>query len=185
MSEQNINNDNESNKTHVIPTASFNPLQQIFERFMAQHNKFGFQTSDADLVFHPLPFMPEEDDTFLLKQPWRLMLELYTNEDERMILGIDLYGDIVLGRGESRPGRIILDLDPYGAQHMGVSREHAMLRPTATKLYVIDQGSTNGTTINGSISGRGVASSVKDDDIVNLAKMMVMIKVVKEPNIVE
>ncbi len=173
----------DTNKTHVIPTASFNPLQQIFERFMSQHNKFGFQTTDEDLVFHPLPYAPSKDDTFLLGAPWRLKLELYTHENERMLLGVDLYGDIVLGRGDSRPGRIILDLDPFGASNMGVSREHAMLRPTATKLYVIDQGSTNGTTINGSISGRGVASAIQDDDIVNLAKMMVMIKVIAEPDI--
>lgn len=183
MEENNSEQKLDANKTHVIPTASFNPLQQIFERFMSQHNKFGFQTSDADLVFHPLPYEPGEDDDFLLAKPWRLKLELYTSDDERMILGVDLYGDIVLGRGESRPGRIILDLDPYGASQMGVSREHAMLRPTASKLYVIDQGSTNGTTINGSISGRGVASSVKDDDIMNLAKMMVMIKVIDVPKL--
>ena len=80
-----------------------------------------------------------------------------------MYMGLDLYGDVILGRGDSHPGRIIVNLEPYGARDLGVSREHVMLRPTPTRLFAIDQGSTNRTTVNGVPSGRGIATELRDE----------------------
>ncbi len=98
-----------------------------------------------------------------------------------MYLGVDLYGDVVLGRGSSRPGRIVLDLEPYGALEHGVSREHLMLRPTPDRLFAIDQGSTNRTTVNGMPSGVGVATTLTGDDLLSLGEMAIALRVVTRP----
>ena len=169
-------------ETFVLPKgAAFDPLNQIYDRFLAHYTPFGFQKRDEDLVFHPMPFIPEEDDPILLASPWRIILELYA-EERRMMMGLDLYGDVILGRGESRPGRILIDLEDYGARKLGVSREHVMLRPTTNKLFAIDQGSTNQTTINGSPAGRGVAVPLKDQDLLNLGNMVIMLHVESTPS---
>src|SRR5574340_1129996 len=106
------------------------PLETIYSRFIAHRMPFGFQSrDDKEITFHPIPYKPEPDDKLLLQEPWRVVLELYV-EEQRMVMGLDLYGDVILGRGQSRPGHIVLNLEEYNAQALGVSREHAMLRPT-------------------------------------------------------
>ena len=168
-------------ETYVIRESNaLDAIKTVFERFMSHQMPFGFNAQTEPDTYHALPYKPESNDELLLEEPWRIILELY-QQNERMTLGIDLYGDIIFGRGESRPGRIILNLDPHDAQKLGVSREHAMLRPTANRLFLIDQGSTNGTTLNGASSGRGMASAVKHEDIIALGNMMLMVKILKKP----
>jgi len=167
-------------ETSIIKGNAIDPLNSIFEKFMASHTPFGFTPQQDELVFHPIPYVPEPDEKRLLMEPWRVILELYA-DDQRKVLGLDLHGDLILGRGESRVGRIIFNLDPYNAASMGVSREHLMLRPTKTHLFAIDQGSTNGTTVNGAASGRGVATILKDQDLLSLGNMLLQIKMVAKP----
>lgn len=179
MSDENAHNPQE---TSIIKGSAIDPLNTIFEKFMASHTPFGFHAQQDSLDFHPIPFRPEPGgQPMLLAEPWRVILELYS-DDQRKVLGLDLYGDLILGRGESRPGRIIFDLDPYKAVDLGVSREHLMLRPTKTHLFAIDQGSTNGTTVNGAASGRGVATILKDQDLLSLANMLMQLHLVKKPD---
>lgn len=166
--------------TYIIPAESSDPIGTIFDRFTAHYTPFGFQSREETIEYYAMPYKPEPDDHLMLEQPWRLLLELYS-DDHRRMMGLDLYGDVILGRGESRPGRIILSLGSYGAKDLGVSREHAMLRPTTTKLFAIDQGSTNGTTVNGAPSGRGIATVIRDQDLLALGKMILMIHVVSKP----
>jgi hypothetical protein len=153
----------------------------IYSRFIAHHTPFGFQSRDESVQFHPMPYKPEPEDTLLLQQPWRIMLEMFQDE-RRMVLGMDLYGDVILGRGQSRPGHILVNLDEYDAQGLGVSREHALLRPTQTHLYLIDQGSTNGTVVNGAASGRGVATGLKNEDLLRLGNLVLMVYIIGKPS---
>lgn len=159
-------------------------LSIIYSRFIANHRPFGFQTRDRTLEFHPMPYKPEPHDPLLIAQPWRVMLEMFQDE-KRMVLGLDLYGDVILGRGQSRPGHILVNLDPYHAQDLGVSREHAMIRPSSTALYVIDQGSTNGTSVNGAASGRGIATAVQNEDLVRLGNLVLILYIIENPSISE
>lgn len=167
-------------ETYVIPIKAGDVISTIFDRFMAHYSPFGFQSPQADIVYHALPYTPGDDDPLLLKQPWRVSLELYV-EEHRMMLGVDLYGDVILGRGKSQPGRIVIDLDPYNARELGVSRDHVMLRATTHGLFLIDRGSTNGTTVNGSPAGRGVAIQLNDQDLIHLSKMVMMVHIVSRP----
>jgi hypothetical protein len=170
-----------SDETFILPAGAVGAMDKIFGLFMAHFTPFGFQSRDQVIEYHPLPYKPEDGDTLLLKEPWRIELELYAGE-HRMVVGLDLYGDVILGRGESRPGRIILDLEPYGAHQLGVSREHVMLRPTPNRLFAIDQGSTNGTTVNGAPSGRGTAAELHDQDLISVGSMVFMLHVRGHPS---
>jgi hypothetical protein len=156
------------------------PIKTIFDRYARNYAPFGFEQSARCSEYHPLPYKPQADDQLLLQQPWRIMLELHA-AGQRMVLGIDLYGDVILGRGDPQPGRIIIDLEPYEAHSQGVSREHVLLRPTASSLYAIDQGSSNGTAVNGAALGRGTATPLKDGDLLSLGNMVIVIHVVKQP----
>ena len=156
------------------------PIKTIFDRFASSYAPFGFEQSARCSEYHPLPYKPQPGDKLLIQQPWRIMLELRT-VSQRMVLGIDLYGDVILGRGDSELGRIIIDLEPYGAHSQGVSREHVMLRPTTTSLFAIDQGSSNGTAVNGAGLGQGVATPLKDGDLLSLGNMVIVVHVVNHP----
>lgn len=179
--EANSQNQNGLRKTNIIPGGMSDPMRIVYDRFMAHYQPFGFRSREEEPSYHPMPYRPEPDDELLQKEPWRILLELYSGE-QRMTLGLDLFGDVVLGRGESQPGRIIIDLEPYDAQGLGVSREHTMLRPMPKRLFVIDQGSTNGTLVNGASSGRGVATPINDEDLLSLGNLVLMVHVVKKPS---
>ncbi len=56
--------------------------------------------------------------------------------------------ECVLGRTQVESGMAI-DLSPYNALDLGVSREHAKLTRQSATIMVQDLGSTNGTFLNG------------------------------------
>ncbi len=171
-------------ETYIISTenaADF--MDTIFSRFMSDYKPFGFQRAGSEMTYHPLPYLPGPDDDYLLKSPWRIELELQTDQEKTMVVGLDLYGDITLGRGESQAGRIILDLEPYGAKELGISREHLMLRPSEQRLFAIEQGSTNGTTINGVSAGRGIVMELHNDDMLALGNMILILRILHKPDV--
>jgi hypothetical protein len=96
-------------------------------------------------------------------------------------LGLDIIGDAIVGRGRVGTEPVDLDLDLYGALEQGISRRHAMLRPTANHLYVIDLGSTNGTMHNGLPLGPGIARSLKHNDTLTLGRLSFTIKIIDGP----
>lgn len=92
-------------------------------------------------------------------------------------LGIEILGDVVLGR----MGSADLDLEPYGAHRKGVSRRHALLRPTANRLYMIDLDSTNGTRHNALTLGAGQAREICDGDIITLGSLSLGVRIIRSP----
>jgi len=68
---------------------------------------------------------------------------------ERFPIRSDL--SVVLGRkaAGSASANADFDLSPYGALDRGVSRRHARLYVKASKLWITDLNSTNGTFLNG------------------------------------
>ncbi len=58
--------------------------------------------------------------------------------------------EMIIGRAD--PGALetpTIDLAPYGAAELGVSRRHGIMRRGEDTLTLIDLGSTNGTFLNG------------------------------------
>jgi hypothetical protein len=143
-------------------------------------SKSGGEARHHKLVYQPLPYEPGPTDRHLLKTPWRLQLDIVTPSADS-VLGVDLYGEAIIGRSAGYPGQPILDLEPFGAKELGVSRQHLVIRPTQAGLQVIDQGSTNGTLVNGRRCPLGSAVSVKDGDMLLLSQLEIILHVVQKP----
>jgi len=113
---------------------------------------------------------------------WRIQLvELSKNTPA---VGVDIIDDVVLGRDSeqgSASDQPDLGLTKYGAQDKGVSRRHAMLRPTRNSLFLIDLESTNGTRINASNIGRGTARKLANDDVVTLGDLTFTVRIISKP----
>ncbi|HUM69046.1 MAG TPA: GAF domain-containing protein [Chloroflexota bacterium] len=93
--------------------------------------------------------------------------------------GLDINGEISLGRGADVPE--VFDLTPYGAENKGVSRRHAVLRPTMNNLYLIDLGSTNGTLRNDRSIGVNTPYALADRDRLTLGHMEMQVRIVERP----
>jgi hypothetical protein len=82
-------------------------------------------------------------------------------------------GEVVLGRSDPASGTAPeLDLAPYAAYQMGISRRHAIIRRQAGQLHLIDLGSRNGTYINGKKAEPHQPIKIHDGDEMRLGKML-------------
>jgi hypothetical protein len=97
-------------------------------------------------------------------------------------VGMDISGDTVIGR---RIGGSLadIDLEGYGGAQKGVSRRHALLRPTQRCLFLIDLGSTNGTMINALLMGLGVAKALANNDTLTFGSLTCTIKLIDGPGL--
>jgi hypothetical protein len=80
-------------------------------------------------------------------RPWRIAL-LIKHMQVRLI--IDLIGTLTVGRShkdmETSPD---IDLRPFDAESLGVSRQHLQIKLEGDRVVVIDTGSANGSTLDG------------------------------------
>jgi hypothetical protein len=139
--------------------------------------RFGIRFAPKEVVYHPVPFKFKTID-----QPasWRIELK-FGSASKHTIVGLDLYDDVYLGRGKDGDAPPDVDLTELDALKMGVSRRHALLRPTATKLFLMDMGSTNGTFLNAMPVGKGMAKQLKSGDTIALGDLAFDIEIISEP----
>lgn len=97
----------------------------------------------------------------------RWWLEIWLDNAGLQRLRFEIVGDVVIGRSSE----VDIDLQDYHALDKGVSRQHAMLRPSRKALYLIDLGSTNGTQYNGIPMGKGVAVPLTENCVVRLGTL--------------
>jgi signal transduction histidine kinase len=130
----------------------------------------------SDVVYRPFP-----DPKIVVgdtnRPVWRVQFDLAT--DRNISFGLDINGDVVLGRAEDSPD--LLDLSAFGAESFGVSRRHAVLRPTGSKLIVLDLGSTNGTWQNGRSIGVNTPYALTNGDILTLGRLEFIVRIVRRP----
>jgi hypothetical protein len=109
---------------------------------------------------------------------WRIVLLSNTAPDKP--IGIEIGRDAVIGRerGDFKPD---IDLTPYGALDLGVSRRHAMLRPTKDSLLLADVGSSNGTFHNRERIRLGEPKALKNGDIISFGAMHLRVKIISRP----
>lgn len=135
-----------------------------------------FALVDVDIAYRPVPYDPTTTD--MENRPvWRIRLESSGNPTQR--LGFDVNGEVVLGRDHERED--VIDLQEFDAGTMGVSRQHLLLRPTASHLYAIDLGSTNGTLQNGRSIGVRTPYSLTDGDALTLGQLRLVLRIVERP----
>jgi hypothetical protein len=111
---------------------------------------------------------------------WRI--ELHDLGSLKEPLGFDILGDTVLGRhipkSDSTPD---MDFSQFDTGDKGVSRRHALLRPTRNNLYLLDLGSTNGTQRNAFPLGPGHAQALHHDDVISLGRLTFTVKIIAKP----
>ncbi len=80
---------------------------------------------------------------------------------------------LVIGRAEdSGAGQVQIDLSPYGARDMGVSRQHAMLQRSEKSITLVDRGSVNHTFINGERLHSNEVRVVRDGDEIRFGRLV-------------
>ena len=96
--------------------------------------------------------------------------------DSGKILPLASRNEFTLGRlSEGQPIMPDIDLTPYQAYASGVSRLHAVVKRDASKVMVMDLGSSNGTYINGRRINPHVEESLSHGDIVALGKLKIQV----------
>ena len=103
---------------------------------------------------------------------------LYIATDNKNPLAIERRANLIIGRNEDQQGTDVLvdiDLGPYGAQEMGVSRHHATLNAALQEPLLRDMGSYNGTYINGQKLTPTTDYVLKSGDEVRMGKLVMRI----------
>lgn len=129
------------------------------------------------MTYHPVPRIPNLPGEAYILRHWRIQL---INEDGDA-MGFDVYDDVILGRGNRVRERSGIDFLEWGALDKGVSREHALLRPTPTCLYLVDIGSTNGTFHNIESVTPGDARELADGDMIVLGRLVFTVRIMHSP----
>jgi pSer/pThr/pTyr-binding forkhead associated (FHA) protein len=113
-----------------------------------------------------------------LKHPWRIALvHPDANKD---VIGLEIYDDVVLGRaGAASDPEPDFDLSIYDAILHGVSRRHALLRPTEGQLFLIDLNSTNGTQVNAVAQEGGMARALRHNDTLSMGNLHLIVKIMR------
>ncbi|MCA9892950.1 MAG: FHA domain-containing protein [Anaerolineae bacterium] len=103
----------------------------------------------------------------------RLVLILAENES----VTVEPEPEMVIGRSDSGSNyKPEIDLTPYGAYRLGLSRSHAILRYHDQALELIDLGSRNGTHLNGRKLAAQSPQRLHDGDIVRLGNLAFRVK---------
>jgi hypothetical protein len=159
-------------------------LQKQSKIQVAMGLAFGAPTGDTS-IYTPLPAEMAEKvvkKEISVKEVPRWRIELHDLGGLKEPLGYDILGDTVLGRhipkGGSTPD---LDFSAFDSGDKGVSRRHALLRPTRNNLYLLDLGSTNGTQRNAFPLGPGHAQALHDDDVITLGRLTFTLKIIAKP----
>jgi hypothetical protein len=130
------------------------------------------------MVFVRLPANPVHVDEALIHRPWRI--KLTSPHDLPEPPGLELCGDVFIGRvaGGIQPD---LDLTDYAGAELGVSRLHALLRPTSSHLFIHDLGSTNGTYVSAKQVAAGAAAKVSSGDILAFGRLQFKVRIIEQP----
>ena len=96
--------------------------------------------------------------------------------DTGQMLPVSDRGEFTLGRiSEGQPIMPDVDLSPYQAYANGVSRLHAVVKQTASRIWIMDLGSANGTYINGKRLNPNIEHTLNNGDIIALGKLKIQV----------
>lgn len=155
--------------------------QESSEQLQTPTGPLNYDTAqDVSILEHLVEFRPAPDTKPMKDRPvWKVRFDLV--DDPTQAFGLDLNGEVILGR-EPKPDPAYVDLSRFHADEMGVSRQHAMLRPTGTKLYLIDLGSTNGSYRNGYSIGVKTPYGISNGDVIALGRLQLVVRIIERPS---
>jgi hypothetical protein len=170
--------------------ARFSRLEAEFEksetRVLATSEAYAPNLGSLSFTTYPgvdrylrLPRNSVPKDRNIADTTWRFIL--VSSDPRHEPLGLEIYDDVVVGRTaaiDKTPG---LNLSKYDADRYGVSRRHALLRPSKYSLFLIDVGSKNGTFCNAVRLGVGTAHRIKENDVISFSKLHFKFQLVSRP----
>lgn len=93
-----------------------------------------------------------------------MMLRLDVIDSSQPII-VAVQGDVIVGRADNVTDYVPdIDLTPFGAYRMGLSRRHALIRLQSDGLIVKDLSSRNGTFVNGTQVKTGETLPFREGD---------------------
>ena len=127
-----------------------------------------------DIAYHPVPKgTPAPGEA-----QWRVRLDV--TYDSQIQVGLDILGEVVFGRGQETQAFENI-YRAFDIDQLGLSRRHAAIRPTDTHLYLVDLGSTNGTSLNGASIGVNTPYALNHGDLVRLGRLEFTIYFIRQP----
>jgi hypothetical protein len=160
--------------------------QEVIERKATEEisfdvSKIPFRTAfDHDIdtrikKFLRLPVGPSRRHNLEDFATWRVTL--VSAHPEHKLLALEVHDDVIVGRTGSgiKPD---LDLTRFGGGILGVSRRHALLRPSTDSLQLIDLGSTNGTFCNGTQVTAGIGCPLEESSVISFAGVHFLVYVI-------
>ena len=114
-----------------------------------------------------------------MPRPWKVALRILQKEN-RVIFEMDR--PMTIGRMD--PDKDVypeVDLGPYNADELGVSREHLLLKLVEDRIVATDNGSSNGTLLNKERLKPHEDYPIRDGDEIQLGLMKVRIELLMNP----
>jgi hypothetical protein len=105
---------------------------------------------------------------------WRIILEPVERPSEQ--LALELVGDVSIGSCSDEDTPVDVNLAVWNGTERGVSHRHAMLRPSQSKLFLLDLGSTNKTHYNGALLTADRVQVVQQGDLITLGRLHLRVK---------
>lgn len=146
---------------------------ELSDEFLREQLNFS-----PDIVYHPVP----KGTPAVGEAQWRIRLDLAY--DSAVRVGLDVYGEVVLGRGQEAVAFDAI-FRAFNVDQMGLSRRHAAIRPTETHLYLVDLGSTNGTGLNGTSIGVNTPYALNHGDLIRLGRLEFTIYFIRQPALIQ
>ena len=111
-----------------------------------------------------------------------LILSVRGSEEEGFVFDANEVTEIMIGRKDPTTGEApAIDLTPYNAVEQGVSRRHAaIVRKDGGSLQIVDQGTPNGTFLNGQRLIANQPRILRDGDELRLGKLVLSVKFMRE-----
>ena len=114
-----------------------------------------------------------------MPRPWRIALRILQKEN-RLIF--DMSNQMVIGRMVPEMGFYPdIDLGPYNAEELGVSRQHLTLKLEGERILAMDNGSANGTLLNNERMKPREDYPIRDGDEISLGLMKVKVELLMNP----
>lgn len=114
-----------------------------------------------------------------MPRPWRIALRVVKLQIQ---LVFDLGGTMVIGRSQPESNIYAdIDLSPFSAEELGVSRQHLTIKLDGDRVVVTDNKSSNGTKLNGERLKPNEAYPVRHGDELILGTMALKIELLTNP----
>jgi len=112
-------------------------------------------------------------------RPWRISLWI-KQLDVQLIL--DLTGQVLLGRRDNERNLIPnIDLSPFRAEELGLSRGHLTMSLEGNTVIIVDNNSLNGTHLNGKFLQPGQPYTLRNGDELMLGMMTMQVELLVNP----